>query len=246
MSTPQIALMRLNIFKLSVVSFALLFSLTNVRAQNEEARLLSTPRPEIPEAAKKTGIGGRVTVRVALDESGKVKELERVSGPDSVCPAVNYPDVVALREAARTAALKAKFAPATQDGKPVASTIYVNYDFKRTTMESEVLGVSGVKVVEEEKTKEQPKSDSGNVREMRLDRISPVGNTPLSTPRNTEEGDDKTISGGVLNGKAVNLPKPPYPPAARAVRAAGAVSVRTAMSILHRRRRATLCCDHRR
>jgi protein TonB len=35
----------------------------------------------------------------------------------------------------------------------------------------------------------------------------------------------KTISGGVLNGKAVSLPKPAYPPAARAVRAAGAVTV---------------------
>jgi protein TonB len=35
----------------------------------------------------------------------------------------------------------------------------------------------------------------------------------------------KTISGGVLNGKAVSLPKPAYPPAARAVRASGAVQV---------------------
>ena len=35
----------------------------------------------------------------------------------------------------------------------------------------------------------------------------------------------KTISGGVLNGKAVSLPKPPFPPAARAVRASGSVSV---------------------
>jgi protein TonB len=35
----------------------------------------------------------------------------------------------------------------------------------------------------------------------------------------------KTISGGVLNGKAISLPKPAYPPAARAVRAAGAVQV---------------------
>jgi protein TonB len=35
----------------------------------------------------------------------------------------------------------------------------------------------------------------------------------------------RQISGGVLNGKATSLPKPPYPPAARAVRAAGAVSV---------------------
>lgn len=35
----------------------------------------------------------------------------------------------------------------------------------------------------------------------------------------------KQISGGVLNGKATSLPKPAYPPAARAVRAAGAVTV---------------------
>ncbi len=35
----------------------------------------------------------------------------------------------------------------------------------------------------------------------------------------------KQISGGVLNGKARSLPKPPYPPAARAVRASGPVTV---------------------
>jgi len=35
----------------------------------------------------------------------------------------------------------------------------------------------------------------------------------------------KTIAGGVLNGKAINLPKPPYPPVARAVRASGPVAV---------------------
>lgn len=35
----------------------------------------------------------------------------------------------------------------------------------------------------------------------------------------------KTISGGVLNGKATSLPKPVYPAAARAVRASGAVTV---------------------
>jgi TonB family protein len=35
----------------------------------------------------------------------------------------------------------------------------------------------------------------------------------------------KTISGGVVNGKAIDLQQPAYPPAARAVRAKGAVSV---------------------
>ena len=35
----------------------------------------------------------------------------------------------------------------------------------------------------------------------------------------------KTISGGVLNGKAISLPKPPYPPVARAAKASGTVVV---------------------
>ena len=35
----------------------------------------------------------------------------------------------------------------------------------------------------------------------------------------------RTVSGGVLNGKATNLPKPVYPAAARAIRAGGSVSV---------------------
>ena len=34
-----------------------------------------------------------------------------------------------------------------------------------------------------------------------------------------------TVSGGVLNGKAKSLPKPEYPPAAKAVKASGAVMV---------------------
>lgn len=38
-------------------------------------------------------------------------------------------------------------------------------------------------------------------------------------------GAAKTVSGGVLNGKALVLPKPAYPPAAKAVRAGGSVSV---------------------
>jgi protein TonB len=52
-----------------------------------------------------------------------------------------------------------------------------------------------------------------------------VKSTPAPTPKPTEKPVPKTISGGVVNGKATNLVKPPYPPAARAVRASGAVNV---------------------
>jgi TonB family protein len=72
------------------------------------------------------------------------------------------------------------------------------------------------------------------VKEMRLDKIVRLGsvdsdtgvrvddpNAPVRPPRPFP----KTISGGVLNGRAISLPIPEYPPAAMAVRAAGAVSV---------------------
>jgi protein TonB len=49
--------------------------------------------------------------------------------------------------------------------------------------------------------------------------------TPTPKPEPTAKPVPKTISGGVVNGKATNLVKPPYPPAARAVQASGAVNV---------------------
>jgi protein TonB len=55
------------------------------------------------------------------------------------------------------------------------------------------------------------------------DEPPPAVKTP--TPKPTPPPAPKTVSGGVVNGKAVNLVKPPYPPAARAVRASGAVNV---------------------
>ena len=53
---------------------------------------------------------------------------------------------------------------------------------------------------------------------------------PPPPPPPAKKEPPKTISGGVLNGKATSLPKPPYPPAAKAVRAAGAVSVQVLIS----------------
>jgi TonB family protein len=44
-------------------------------------------------------------------------------------------------------------------------------------------------------------------------------------PDEDKESIGKTISGGILNGKATSLPQPAYPPAAAAVKAEGTVSV---------------------
>jgi protein TonB len=51
----------------------------------------------------------------------------------------------------------------------------------------------------------------------------PPKKTPVPEP--TKPPVPKIISKGVVNGSAISLPKPPYPPAAKAVRAAGTVSV---------------------
>jgi protein TonB len=53
---------------------------------------------------------------------------------------------------------------------------------------------------------------------------------PPPPPKAEPKPVPKTVSGGVLNGKATSLPKPAYPPAAKAVRASGAVSVQVLIS----------------
>lgn len=50
------------------------------------------------------------------------------------------------------------------------------------------------------------------------DKVAVKTDTPVAVSRSP-------ISGGVLNGKAISLPQPPYPPAAKAVRASGTVNV---------------------
>ena len=51
-----------------------------------------------------------------------------------------------------------------------------------------------------------------------------IGTGP-ATPDSTEPL-PQTLSGGILSGKAVSLPKPPYPPSARTAKVSGTVVVR--------------------
>jgi len=60
--------------------------------------------------------------------------------------------------------------------------------------------------------------------------VTPKPPPPPPPPPPTKPPVPKRISGGVLNGKATSLPKPPYPAAARAVRASGAVNVQVTIS----------------
>jgi TonB family protein len=48
---------------------------------------------------------------------------------------------------------------------------------------------------------------------------------PPSVSQNNSSKTSRTVSGGVLNGKAISLPPPAYPPIARAAHASGTVTV---------------------
>jgi len=186
--------------KIIIACFSLIVLAVSVNAQTER-QILVTPNAEHPQIAKDSGLGGRVTVYVTVDQAGNVVSVGDVTGPDSVCPSVTRADVVALRESARTAAANAKFAAGD-----ASATIPLNFDFPKIGGKTD-----GKFIAQGDKdytAASTPPSDYAGP-------VSIAAESP--TP--------KQISGGVLNGKAMSLPRPPYPPAARAVRASGAVNI---------------------
>ena len=171
------------------------------QGDQEKAKLISVPKVAIPEAAKEAGVGGDVRALVTVDETGKVTSVKGVFGPGSVCPQVTTPAVTELRTSAKEAALSATFHPATRKGKAVKTEVFLTFNFG----ESKDLSNRG--------PDRATLKDAGNEKD-----LSGEGPAPSGKP--------KVISGGVLNGAAISLPKPDYPPAARAVRASGAVTIK--------------------
>ena len=194
--------------KLTIACFSLMVLATSAFAQTER-QILVTPNAEHPQAAKDSGLGGRVTVYVTVDPSGNVVSVGDVTGPDSVCSSVTRSDVVALRESARAAASDAKFVAVSGE---LLSQLPLNFDFPSNKSDQVNSGAPN----------SHPAEYTGPVIAVAPanDAVAKPDELPssrFSTPR--------SIQGGVLNGKATSLPKPAYPPAARAVRASGAVSV---------------------
>src|SRR5215813_2193833 len=81
------------------------------------SKATSLPKAVYPEEAKRLRISGRVTVRVVVDENGKVISAKAIDGP------------AALRETAEAAARQATFAPTSQGGITVKVTGTLTYDF---------------------------------------------------------------------------------------------------------------------
>jgi TonB family protein len=84
-----------------------------------DSKAVSMPKAVLSEEAKRLKLSGRITVKVIVDENGKVVSALALNGP------------AALREAAEAAARQATFAPVTQDGITVRVTGTLSYDFKQ-------------------------------------------------------------------------------------------------------------------
>jgi protein TonB len=125
-----------------------------------------------------------------------------------------------MRSAAKEAAMTARFTPASVAGE-LAST-WLSFAFPGKEESSNFAA-----------TAPEPVSDGQRYTIKGETNFEPLPPPPdhrgpvnvAATPSTPPPNFPKQIAGGVLNGKAYELPKPPYPPAARAVRASGAVSV---------------------
>jgi TonB family protein len=81
------------------------------------SKAVSLPKAVYPEEAKRLKVSGRVTVKVVVDENGKVISAQAIDGP------------APLRAPAEAAARQATFEPVTKDGITVKVTGTLNYDF---------------------------------------------------------------------------------------------------------------------
>ncbi len=189
----------------SVIFFSVGVTLGQTGNDKQDAKLISVPKPTLPNEAMKSGDGGKVSVRVAVNKNGNVTAADDVTGPDWVCPAVNTPGILALRDVAKKSAMKAKFSPATQNGKPVEAIMRLNFSFSNPKPKPGLTITPARVAIDKSNDKSPP--------------------TTLGSSMPASDNDIKTVSGGVLNGKATKLAKPEYPAAARAVHAGGSVNI---------------------
>ena len=82
------------------------------------SKALSLPQPKLTEEAKRQKQTGKITVRVIVDQNGKVVSAKAMNGP------------AVLREIAEEAARQTTFAPTTQDGIVVRVTGDLIFDIR--------------------------------------------------------------------------------------------------------------------
>jgi outer membrane biosynthesis protein TonB len=211
----------------------------------QDQKPISKPGIQVPFEAVETGLGGIVRVPVVVSSDGSVVEAGEPSGPGAVCAGVARADVLALRAAAKEAAKLARFAPSKPD-EPRLSRAWVNFDFPLSRKSGEMVfspdtSVSAVQADTppatggKKKKKEEKFTIIGDANFSASpaptpDYVGPVitgaSGTPVeSNAKLSDLNADGELRVGIVNGRAVSLVKPKYPPAALAVKASGAVSV---------------------
>jgi hypothetical protein len=183
--------MRALLFLTGVFVFTASISNGQIDGGFVEPKLKSKPKILVPKEAKETNVGGRVVVKVIVDEDGNVNSVDEVSGPGAVCRSVQREDVVAIRTEAARAAKLAKFTPAMANNSPAFGKSTIEFDFP-------------VRAI------------TGGEKEAHYQAM-PV--------RAVGESGQGLSSHGLLNSKAISLPKPQYPRSAIAVNASGEVRV---------------------
>ncbi|MGB7201684.1 MAG: energy transducer TonB [Pyrinomonadaceae bacterium] len=188
--------------------------------------VIKLPVPSYPAEAKKIGLAGIVSVKISVDETGKVTSADDADGPYPVCKAVIDLKVLAMRTASIDAAKKAKFKPAVVENKAVSVAGRINYFFE-SNVEPKV-GAVGARVATYGADQSGGLTKLGTIDDSTTGaRVEPkTTEDKTKSDKNSDNAQlPKTVGGGVLNGKATLLAKPKYPPAARAVRASGQVAV---------------------
>lgn len=80
-------------------------------------KALKLPKPKYPKAARESGASGVVSVKVLIDENGKVISARAING---------HPD---LWQVSEEAAMKSEFTPTTLAGQPVKVSGVIQYNF---------------------------------------------------------------------------------------------------------------------
>ncbi|NJD22923.1 MAG: TonB family protein [Melioribacter sp.] len=80
--------------------------------------MIESAKPEYPEVAKRAGITGKVFVKVLVDKEGTPKKAIVIKSEAEI-----------LNQSAVDAALKSKFTPALDEGKPISVWIVLPYKF---------------------------------------------------------------------------------------------------------------------
>ncbi len=90
------------------------------KAAARDPRYADAFRPDYPPALRRAGLEGNVTLRITIDEKGRVVAVEMVKASDGAF----------FREAKEQALRHWRFLPATSDGKPVRSEQVLTVQFK--------------------------------------------------------------------------------------------------------------------